>query len=128
MTIDTDEFYARRQLARAIQRMWTGGYDMVTCQMRLFFANPCWELWPRDRTNRVMVASRCHPRMPFRLCVPTTLVMDPTRRILRASRVLDLPPKDLEMHHMTLVRADLESKLRNVSNRANYAPDVSGQI
>lgn len=62
--------------------------------------------------------------MPFRLCVPTTLVIDPTRRLHRARKLLDLPPSELEMHHMTLVRTDIESKLRNVSNRSNYSADV----
>lgn len=125
MSIDADEFYARAQLAEAARAMWQGGHDVVTCRMRNFMVDPTWELRPHDDTNRVAAVMRCHPHMPFRLCVPTSMLIDPTRRLLRASRVLDLPRSRLEMHHMSLVRRNLRSKFTNVSNRANYPQGVS---
>ncbi|KAA0149251.1 hypothetical protein FNF29_06138 [Cafeteria roenbergensis] len=120
MSIDADEFYARAQLAEAARAMWRGGHDVVTCRMRTFMVDPTWELRPHDDTSRVAALMRCHPHMPFRLCVPTSMLVDPTRRLLRASRVLDLPRARLEMHHMSLVRRSLRSKFSSVSNRANY--------
>lgn len=125
MSIDADEFYARAQLAEAARAMWRGGHDVVTCRMRTFMVDPTWELRPHDDTSRVAALMRCHPHMPFRLCVPTSMLVDPTRRLLRASRVLDLPRARLEMHHMSLVRRSLRSKFSSVSNRANYPQGVS---
>lgn len=127
MSIDADEFYARGQLAEAIRAMWQGGHDVVTCRMRHFMVDPTWELRPHDDTNRVAAVMRCHTHMPFRLCVPTSMLIDPTRRLLRASRILDLPRARLEMHHMSLVRRNLKSKFSSVSNRANYPQGVSGR-
>jgi hypothetical protein len=123
MSMDTDEFYAKGQLALATAAMWERGDDVLLCKMRTYMASPCWELLPREEQGRVSALMRCCADMPFRLCVPMSQRVDPTRRIARASRLWD--DAELEMHHMSFVRKDLRSKFHSVSNRGNYAASVS---
>jgi hypothetical protein len=46
--------------------------------------------------------------------------VDPTRTLNRVRRFKLFDRNDIEMYHMSLVRRDMRSKLKNVSNRSNY--------
>jgi len=88
--------------------------------MRNYIRDPRWEILPRDEANMVSAVFRLQPHMPCRLGCPMQQSVDPTRRMEHATKLLVLEPHDLEMHHFTLVRKDIQSKFDSVSNRANY--------
>lgn len=81
--------------------------------------------------------------MPFRVSAPCPVLLDPTRRLMGARRLkifardeVRAPPAQpmrrplirtqCEMHHYSMVRKDIRSKLENVSNRGNYDAGARG--
>ena len=124
MSIDTDEFYQRDQLKSTWERMISGDYDVVACRMRFFFKFPRCELIPMDEENYVAAIFRVDPLMPMRLGHPYPVLLDPTRRIFGATRLLTCHREDLEMYHYSFVRLNILSKVLNVTNRGNYEHDL----
>src|SRR5437879_6455611 len=91
--------------------------------MRLFYKEPIYELTPLDEMSWVPVI--CKIGTSFKLAEPFPILLDPTRRLENIQNFKSLGRDQIEMFHMTFVRRDMISKVRNVSNRANYM-DVDG--
>jgi len=89
--------------------------------MRTYFKEPIYELIPLDDVNAVPVIYKIQEGCEFQLASPYPVVLDPTRRIENAKSFWFFDRKEIEMHHMTLVRKNMRMKLQNVSNRGNYA-------
>lgn len=127
MSMDTDEFYEAKQLRHILQTMLKGGpdgqYQAALCKMRYYCKSARYELLPLDEGNFVSAIFVCNRLMPFRLACPYPVLVDPTRRIDRLTRVKIFDRSECEMHHMSLVRRDIGRKFRNVSNRVNYMSD-----
>eukprot|EP00949_MAST-11_sp_MAST-11-sp1_P004819 g4819.t1 len=118
MSLDCDECYKCDDLLSVISRV--RGYDAVCCRMRYFFKYTRCELVPEDDLNWVPALFRLDADLPFRLGHPYPVMVDPTRRVSGARRVMLCERDELEMYHYSFVRRDVQRKLRNVSNRGNY--------
>jgi len=124
MCMDTDEFYKQQDLTKTLKKMIVGNYDAVVCKMRFFFKFPRCELYPFDEQNYVASIFKLNEDMPLRLAHPyTNLLIDPTRRMFGATKILVCLRKELEMYHYSFVRLNILSKLINVTNRGNYSQD-----
>jgi hypothetical protein len=127
MSMDCDEFYRGAELRAAKAMVEAAGDACVAsaCRMRLYVRGAHHELRPPDELNSVTMM--CRADAPIRLgAARYPVLVDPTRRVAieDASQCLVLPRAVVEMHHMSLVRADIGAKLRNASNRANLDDDV----
>jgi len=120
MTMDTDEFYLKDQLAYAKEYILQNNIDSSACKMRIFFKEATYEYYPYDDWNAVPLIYECSQSKPFRIAVPYTTLIDPTRRMENYQKFHLFERKDIEMYHMTFVRHDMRTKLENVSNRVNY--------
>jgi hypothetical protein len=124
MCMDTDEYYQRKELATVWSTMMQGDYDCVACKMRFFFKFPRCELYPRDEQNYVTAIFKLQFDMPLRLAHPyANLLIDPTRRMFGATKLLICRRDELEMYHYSFVRLNILSKLVNVTNRGNYTQE-----
>lgn len=120
MSMDCDECYEDQALRSVCETVVRLQYDGAVCLMRHYIRHPCWEMTPMDRQNYVSVVWRLSEHLPCRLGCPTGYLLDPTRRVEHATKILELRPDQMVMHHFTLVRDNIDSKLGNVSNRNNY--------
>lgn len=132
MTMDCDEFYLADQLRAAKRFVLRNRIVVSACRMRLYFKEPTCELLPLDELNAVpfivQLDTESAPLRRYRLAVPSTVLLDPTRKVDHAPPIELLPRSLVEMHHMTFVRKDIRSKLTNVSNRQNYDTDVDSFV
>lgn len=121
MSMDTDEFYRQKDLSLVWNKMMAKDYDSAVCKMRFFFKFPRCELYPKDEQNYVTCMFKLEEDMPLRLCHPyCNLLIDPTRRMFGATKLLVCTRDEMEMYHYSFVRLNIVSKLMNVTNRGNY--------
>jgi len=119
ISLDTDEFYVSHELMRAKEIVSKHQYDVTACRMRLYFRTPFHEYMPLDNFNAVSFITKC--TLPLRLATPDyPVLIDPTRRPQGFKRFHLFERHTVEMHHMSFVRLNIERKLLNVSNRANF--------
>jgi hypothetical protein len=127
MSMDADEFYDRGQLATVLLTMAQSPQVFAAaCLMRYYWRSPRLELMPRDEAQYVPVAYNiaANATVRFRVAESFPVSVDPTRRMKsEGGKVWVCPRAVIEMHHMSFVRtrAGMLSKLRSVTNRANYA-------
>uniref|UniRef100_A0A7S0HM32 Glycosyltransferase family 92 protein n=1 Tax=Hanusia phi TaxID=3032 RepID=A0A7S0HM32_9CRYP len=120
MSMDTDEFYREHELAYAKAKILKDDLDGTSCKMRFYFKEPNYELLPFDEYNQVPLIYKIKPGAPLLLAHPYPCIVDPTRRMSNCQRFYQFSREEIEMHHFSFVRADMSSKMKNVSNRDNH--------
>lgn len=119
--LDCDEFYMSSQLAWAKQCILENGYDATACKMRFYLKHPTIELLPYEEFNCVPLIYKIDKGRPFRLAAKYAVTLDPTRRIEGVAKFRLFERDEIEMHHYSLVRVSMRSKLDNISNKANMS-------
>lgn len=97
------------------------GYEGSACKMRHYYKLPIYELLPRDEINYVPFILKLRKGCRCLLGHPYPCLIDPTRSIDKVRKFKLFSRDELEMHHMSMVRKDMRSKVMNVSNKGNYA-------
>jgi len=120
MSMDTDEFYKQDELARVKQKILDHNLEGTSCKMRFYFKEPTYEMMPFDEHNQVPLIYKLKKDSRLLLAHPYPCIVDPTRRMAGVGRFTELGREDIEMHHFSFVRADMSSKMINVSNRDNH--------
>eukprot|EP00669_Euglena_mutabilis_P003716 TRINITY_DN1472_c0_g1_i1.p1 TRINITY_DN1472_c0_g1~~TRINITY_DN1472_c0_g1_i1.p1 ORF type:complete len:309 (-),score=94.35 TRINITY_DN1472_c0_g1_i1:215-1108(-) len=123
MSMDCDEFYLRDELRKVKSFMEDNPiYDGCACLMRYFYKSPRFELLPLDIRNHVPLMYKIRKGTRFLLAHPYPCLVDPTRALSGVQRFKIFERSFVQMYHYSFVRrpAGIVSKLRNVSNRANY--------
>jgi len=96
-------------------------YEGTACKMRNYYKSPIYELIPRDELNHVPFIIKLRKGCRFLLGHPYPCLVDPTRTIDKVRRFKIFSRDEIEMHHMSMVRKNMKSKVLNVSNKNNYA-------
>jgi hypothetical protein len=128
MSMDADECYKSEELRYAKEQILLNRWTSTTCRMRTFFKTACYEYWPPDEINAVPFICACRADAPIMLAHPHPAIVDPTRRTAVPESALRhrlFERGEVEMYHYSFVRRDIASKLRNVSNKANYGLEVA---
>jgi hypothetical protein len=114
-SMDADEFYDDAQYEYALKDFIDGGYNSSFCQMQTYYKKPTWKLSPPE-TYHVPLFYKigCDTKFTFEFIPPYPVTIDPSRRIKAGySRIFER--NEIEMHHFSYLREDIESKIRNSS-------------
>eukprot|EP01121_Diplochlamys_sp_Union-15-3_P000135 TRINITY_DN10122_c0_g1_i1.p1 TRINITY_DN10122_c0_g1~~TRINITY_DN10122_c0_g1_i1.p1 ORF type:complete len:326 (+),score=18.81 TRINITY_DN10122_c0_g1_i1:63-1040(+) len=120
ISMDADEYYLKEELRNAKELVLANNYDATACRMRVFFKEPIYEFFPYDNMNSVPLIYKIDPKKAFKIAHPYPVVLDPTRCVEGYTNFYHFQRAEIEMYHMSFVRKNIEKKLVNVSNRANY--------
>lgn len=125
LDMDVDEFYRAEELHRAKEFIADGGYDGTACWIENYLGSPQYRILDRDDLF-----------VPFIIRIPKRsarlydgaypVIADHTRTMRRNGTFLLLPRNLISMHHMSLVRKNLERKLGN-STLNNQSVSVEAQ-
>ena len=110
MTIDTDEFYNKEQFLWAKEDFILGDYDTSFCQMQTYYKKPTLAVNPPE-TYYCPLFYKIKPSTKFTydFAPPYPVEIDPTRRVVAGySRIYKR--EEIEMHHFSYVRKNIESK------------------
>ena len=120
MSLDSDEFYDEKQLILAKKIIEEKNIDRTAVKLTNYFKEPCYQMVYKGG-NDYFVSFIF--KISFFRCFSSRanfpVLVDKTRRV-SGKRFLLFDRDVIEMHHMTLVRKDIRSKLKNSSATATY--------
>lgn len=120
VSLDSDEFYAEEQLIEAKKTILNGDIDFTAVQLTNYFKKPIYQMVYKNQPEYyVSFIFKIKRFRKFKLDIDFPVLVDPTRRI-KGKRFLLFDKETIEMHHMTLVRENISSKLKNSSSNAIY--------
>jgi hypothetical protein len=119
MSMDCDEFYLEDQFNDLLDWYDENPYNVGFADYNDYYKSPSYLI---DKPHDTMV-SLFFPikgnNNHFVLSYPSPVLVDPTRRPnFDKYKIFD--PTFIQMHHMTLVRKNVDSKIRNAAKRLNY--------
>ncbi len=118
MAMDSDEFYTVDQFRYMKKIMEEGGYDSSACQMTTYYKEPIYRLEPKEEYY-VSLLFKIKQGREYVIGHPFPVLVDPTRR-MEPGNCKIFTRDEIEMHHMSYVRKDIEKKVRNSSAKVNF--------
>jgi hypothetical protein len=118
MSMDTDEYYLKDQFDYMKKIMLDGDYDSSACQMSTYYKEPIYRLEPKEEYY-VTLLFKIKPNITYVFANNFPVLTDPTRS-MNSGNFKRFERVEIEMHHMSFVRLDIEKKLRNSSAKINF--------
>ena len=120
LSLDSDEFYNNEQLAIAKKTIIENQIDYTAVRLTNYFKSAIYEMnyhnQPDYFVSFIFKIKRFHK---FELNIHFPVLVDPTRRI-KGRKFLLFDKNTIQMHHMTLVRKNIRSKLESSSSNHVY--------
>lgn len=118
MSMDSDEFYIKKQLEFVKTKIINNNNDSSFCKMRTYYKYPTHQITPPEEYY-VPLFYNIKNDKNFLFNDNTPVMVDPTRRI-NSNNPLILDRSEIEMHHMSYVRKNIKSKIDNSSAKVNF--------
>ena len=118
MAMDSDEYYDVEQFKNMKKIIEEENYDSSACQMTTYYKSPNLRLEPKEEYY-VTLPFKIKQGREFILGHPFPVLVDPTRRT-EYGKCRIFTRDEIEMHHMSYVRKDIEKKVRNSSAKVNF--------
>lgn len=118
MAMDSDEFYTIEQFQYLKKVMEEGDYDSSACQMTTYYKEPIYRLEPKEEYY-VSLLFKIKQGREYIMGHPFPVLVDPTRR-MESGNCKIFTRDEIEMHHMSYVRENIEKKVRNSSAKVNF--------
>lgn len=141
IVIDSDEYYTRKSILRAVQEIDENDYEMTYCQYINYYADyKHFLVYPFKDGMYVPFISKTKYRHTFE-CTDFPMPSDPTRRYVRPFDRVDkvklpngqlmdqkhytveyhiFPWETVKMHHLSWLRADMRKKINNWSSKTCF--------
>jgi len=123
----TDHYYVPEQFKKAKQK--AKQYDVTASKMYTYFKKPEWRLSPIEPYYMPFI---CKLRVNQTYCKDSknkwAVYVDPALCVFPYDSFYEFPEDELMMHHYSLVRNDLENKLRNAAARRNFYKDIDNIV
>jgi|TARA_R110000744_G_scaffold67666_7_gene137915 hypothetical protein len=123
LLMDSDEFYTEEQFNISKEVILSGDFDSSACQMVTYYKNGSYRLEPKEEYY-VPFIYKITPGVEFVLNNPFPVLIDPTRR-MGPGKCKIFTRYELEMHHMSFVRKDLNIKLQNSSAKGSFEHSIN---
>ena len=117
MSMDTDEYYDLEQFKYLKRIMVEGNFDSSACQMMTYYKEPIYRLEPKEEYF-VSLIFKIRDGIEFN-SVGFPVVVDPTRRMV-CGNFRKFTRGEIEMHHMSYVRKNINKKMNNSSAKGNF--------
>lgn len=126
MSMDCDEFYTEEQFSNLLDWYDENPYYVGFADYNDYYKSPSYLI---DKPHDTMVSlffpiktTMCQFILNYR----SPVLIDPTRRP-NYDKYKIFDPEFIQMHHMTLVRKNIDSKIRNAAKRLNYNNEAAIQ-
>jgi len=119
MAMDSDEFYTDEQFKYMKDIMYNEDWDSSACQMDTYYKEPIYILDPKE-DYYVSLLFKIKQGKEFVMGHPFPVLVDPTRRV-EPGKCKIFTRDEIEMHHMSFVRKDINKKLNNSSAKNSFS-------
>lgn len=114
LCMDVDEFYDDEQFKANKKVIEEGNFDASACQMSTYYHDPIYRLEPKEEYYVPWIC-KMQNTPDFKFGYPSfPVLVDPTRKLPHSSCKI-FERSELEMHHFSWVRNDIDEKIRNSS-------------
>lgn len=122
MSMDCDEFYKQEQFERCLDEFKNNEYNGSACKMMTYYHSYEYQIDPPEEYY-VPMFFKVESGDVYHLMYNFPVLVDPTRRIKNKDNIKIYQRKEIEMHHMSYVRKNIQSfseKLHNSSASINF--------
>ena len=123
MSMDSDEFYVTEEFRYMKKTIEDGDYDSSACQMTTYFKEPTHRLDPKE-DYYVSLLFKITDDRNYVISFPFPVLVDPTRR-MEPGKCKIFRRNQIEMHHMSYVRKNIEKKVNNSSAKMNFQNHIN---
>jgi len=113
MSMDTDEYYIKSEFDNFKKVMIEGDYDSSFCKMISYYKTTEYVRDPLEDYHLSLIY-KIKPNIKYIYAYPTPVEIDPSRRMVSGNFKI-FERDELQMHHLSMVRKNLNSKLENSS-------------
>jgi hypothetical protein len=123
MAMDSDEYYDIEEFKNMKKIIEEDDYDSSYCQMQTYYKS--WEycLDPPEEYY-VSLIFKIKNDTNYVMMAPSPVLVDPTRRISPISKPIVLGRDQIQMHHGSYIRNNINIKLTNSSASINFNKDI----
>ncbi len=122
MSMDTDEYYVKSQFENMKKIISDGDYDSSACKMSTYYKEPIYRLDPKEEYY-VTLLFKIRPNVSYVFANQFPVLADPTRK-MTPNNFREFSRDEIEMHHMSYVRKDIEKKVKNSSAKVNFESSI----
>ena len=126
MSMDCDEFYVEEQFSNLLNWYDKNPNFVGFADYNDYYKSPSYLIDKPHDTMVSMFFPIKNNKVQFILEYDSPVLVDPTRRP-NYNVYKIFKPEFIQMHHMTLVRKNIDSKIRNAAKRLNYNSDIEIQ-
>lgn len=112
MSMDTDEYYITEEFKRLKEDIILNDYDSTYCQMKTYYKTWEYQLNPPE-DYYVSLINKIKDNVSYIFGGNSPVIVDPTRRMNPVGKYKIYERTEIEMHHGSYIRNNLEIKLRN---------------
>jgi hypothetical protein len=126
ISMDCDEYYITEDFKKVMEDIENNGYESSFCQMKTYYKD--WEhqyLIPEE--YYVPLIFKIKDGVIYRFNEPCPVDCDPTRK-MKVVKFKIYERNDIEMHHGSYIRNNIEKKLINSSALVNYSNNLNALI
>lgn len=123
MSLDADEIYLTEQLQYVKKDIDANDYDLTFCNMQTYYRDFDVVLDPPE-DYFVSLIQKIRDHTMFEFAIESPVVVDPTRRV-KTSNPKIYTRDEIEMHHLSMIRNDLQKKLNNSSAKVNFVNHIN---
>jgi hypothetical protein len=113
--MDCDEFYIEKDFLKAKRDIQSGGYNNSACQLVTYYKKPTYRLTPNENYYVPFIFKLEAGKTSFSNFSDFPVHCDPSRKAAPYDRMKLFKREQLEMHHMTMVRRNIDAKFTNHS-------------
>lgn len=119
ISADVDEFYIPEQLEFAKKEM-ESGWDCSVSGVTNYFKKPTWKIVPNEKHIMPLIYTvECRHDMKAQF----PFVVERTKRLNKFDKVRVFKEDEFMIHHMTYIRKDIRSKVKNSSQKMLHDTD-----
>lgn len=126
MCMDCDEYYYKEDIEKAFKEFVEGDYDSSACQLQTYWKTGEYVLDPPE-DYYVSLFYKIRNGVNLTMGGNFPVLVDPTRR-MEPGKCRIFTRDELEMHHVSYVRKDMDRKLRNSSSISAFKDKIDKLI
>ena len=126
MSMDTDEYFINEQFKFLKDKMIEGNYDSSFCKMISYYKTSEYMRLPLEEYF-VSLIYKINDTSNFNLNNYCPVIVDATRKINSVNPII-FNRDEIEMHHLSMVRDNIESKFINSSARILFNNNITQMV
>lgn len=117
-----DHYYNPFEFKNAKENLIVNPFDVTWTKMYTYYKHPSWQLTPMEAYHMPFI---CKLTEKTKICSRFPVKVDPSCGVAPYNTSKGYDPKDLILHHYSMVRTDIRNKFINAASNINWQGRVN---